>query len=202
MRFFSLDFKCADYLSGGDRRSLGRADELVAVLLRKPRQLGQLIACLWHDDPLIRMRAADVAEKISVQKPDWVQPFKSELLGLAAETRQIEVRWHLALMMPRLRMNAPERRRAMAILRDYMEDRSSIVKTCALDALARLLPDPLPFLDDMARTGTPAMKARARKLLSALISRPGTPAPYAPSTAKGRNKPPANLPLHTAQPDR
>jgi hypothetical protein len=52
-------------LRQGDRRSIGKADEVVALVLRQPRHLPVLAAGLWHPDPLVRMRAADALEKVS-----------------------------------------------------------------------------------------------------------------------------------------
>ena len=83
-------------LEGGDRRSIGRADEVARLILKQPRHFRELIACLWHDDPIVRMRAADAAEKVSAKKPRLLDRRKPELLGLLAETEQIELRWHLA----------------------------------------------------------------------------------------------------------
>jgi hypothetical protein len=122
------------------------------------------------------MRAADAAEKVSAKKPRLLDRHKRELLGLLAEAEQIELRWHLALMIPRLPLTAPERRRAARALERYLEDRSSIVKTCALEGLAdlartdaALCPDVKQLLQNARRQGTPAMKARARKLLAQFL---------------------------------
>ncbi len=52
-------------------------------------------------------------------------PHKQELLGLVDEAQQIELRWHLALMLPRLTLSGQERARAAASLQRYLEDRSS-----------------------------------------------------------------------------
>ena len=160
-------------LQGGDRRSIGKSNQVVAKILRQPNLFPKLIELLWHDDPIVRMRAGDATEKISAQNPTLLQPHKSELLSLAAETTQQELRWHLALMLPRLKLNRAERTRAIATLRTYLTDRSSIVKTFALQALTDLAQgDPtteseiLDLLHQSTRTGTPAMKARARKLLT------------------------------------
>jgi hypothetical protein len=97
------------------------------------------------------------------------------LLGLLAEAEQIELRWHLALMVPRLELSARERESAAATLQRYLEDRSSIVKTCAMQGLADLarqdasLQDTVKrILEESLRRGTAAMKARARKLLKKL----------------------------------
>ena len=164
-----------DWLEGGDRRSIGRSNEVAALVLRERRRFPELIGFLWSDDPVVRMRAADAAEKISAQKPNLLSPFKAELLGLLLEAEQRELRWHLALLIPRLTLTKKERHRAAEGLRRYLEDRSSIVKTFALQGLTELaavdrslLPEVREILEAAERAGTPAMRARARKLLKTL----------------------------------
>ena len=159
-------------LEGGDRRTIGRADRIAAVVLKDPRLFPQLMAGLWSENPLVRMRAADAAEKVTRNNPALLQAFKKELLGLMAETTQQELRWHLAAMIPRLALNTVERKLAASLLEGYLEDRSSIVKTFALQGLADLarrdssmLPTVTEMLREATRSGTPAMKARSRKLL-------------------------------------
>jgi hypothetical protein len=95
-----------------------------------------------------------------------------------AETKQQELRWHLAAMIPRLPLNAKERQRAATLMESYLEDRSSIVKTSALQGLADLAdhdsslrPKIIELLQTSTRNGTPAMKARSRKLLLRLKRR-------------------------------
>ena len=92
-----------------------------------------------------------------------------------SEVEQQELRWHLAVMVPRLSLNARERQRAMTSLSAYLEDRSSIVKTFALQGLADLAedvpsirPTVVKILREATRNGTPAMKARSCKLLPRL----------------------------------
>jgi hypothetical protein len=167
--------KLKDWLVGTDRRSIGHANEVGALVLREPRRFAELIGFLWSDDPVVRMRAADAAEKISLQRPRLLAPFKAELLGLLLEAEQQELRWHLALMIPRLTMTKKERQRAAEGLRRYLEDRSSIVKTFAMQGLTELasveqslLPEVREILADAERAGTPAMRARARKLVKTL----------------------------------
>src|SRR5271169_954766 len=101
-------------LAGGDRRSIGRADEVAAIVSRNLTLFPELMAGLWSDDPIVRMRAADAAEKISRKNPELLEHYKAELLGLMAEADQPELRWHLAAMVPRLSLNAKERRRVAA----------------------------------------------------------------------------------------
>jgi len=89
-----------------------------------------------------------------------------------AETREQEMRWHLAAMIPRLSLAAKERKMVVSLLNLYLEDPSSIVKTSALQGLADLAqkdsslrPQVIDLLREATRSGTPAMKARSRKLL-------------------------------------
>ena len=159
-------------LAGGDRRSIGRADEVAAIVSRNLRLFPQLIAGLWSDDALVRMRAADAAEKVTRERRELLRPYKKELLGLMAEAEEQELRWHLAAMVPRLALNPRERQLASSLLHGYLEDRSSIVKTFALQGLADLAeedpdirPSVIELLRESARSGTPAMRARSRKLL-------------------------------------
>ena len=165
-------------LQGGDRRSLGQANHVVTLVLGQPRRFPELLECLWCDDPLVRMRAADAAEKISAQRAELLHPFKAELLGLAGETSQQELRWHLALMIPRLPLVPAERKRVVALLKEFLTDRSSIVKTCALQGLVEMARgnreirrEAIGIVEEASRMGTPAMKARARKLLPKLRER-------------------------------
>jgi HEAT repeat protein len=161
----------AAILGGGDRRSIGRSDGVKKLVLHQPERFTELIECLWDKDPIVRMRAADAAEKVTATRPELLNPHKLELLGLLAEAQQIELRWHLAIMVPRLELSRPETKRAAAALQRYLEDRSSIVKTFALQGLHDLvrqnsnLREPARrALEESLRAGTAAMKARARKL--------------------------------------
>src|ERR1700722_514142 len=159
-------------LRGGDRRSLGRANQIADLVSKNPSLFPQLIAGLWSEDPIVCMRSADAAEKVTRNHPRLLQPYKKELLGLMAEAQQIELRWHLCAIAIRLTLNAQERQTVITLLHRYLEGRSSIVKTFALQALADLAQDDSEtraevneILHSAARSGTPAMKARSRKLI-------------------------------------
>ncbi len=167
-----ITVRIASILAGRDRRSIGRANEIARLVLRHPRRFRELIACLWDENPVVRLRAADAAEKVSAKKPRLLDPHKAELLGLLAEAEQIELRWHLAAMIPRLRLTPSERRRAAETLQHYLNDRSSIVTTFALQGLTDLAQNDVGLrtqvkhlLEEALQSGTPAMRARARHLL-------------------------------------
>jgi hypothetical protein len=162
-----------DHLRGGDRRSIGCADEIAKMVDAQPSLLPELVEEIWSPDPVIAMRAADAAEKLSRTQAQRLQRFKKELLGLAGETQQQELRWHLAAMLPRLQLSPAEQRRAAAIFVQYLDDKSSIVKTFALQGLfdlslrdRTLRPRVEELLRSAQRAGTAAMRARSRKLLA------------------------------------
>jgi hypothetical protein len=162
-------------LKGGDRRSIGRSDQVAAIVAKNHALFPELMKGWWSGDPLVRMRAADATEKIARRIPDLLRPYKKELLGLMAEAEEPELRWHLAVMVPRLPLNSRERQLVCRLLSHYLEDRSSLVKTFTLQGMADLTaddpgirPEVIEILRQATRQGTPAMKARSSKLLRQL----------------------------------
>lgn len=162
-------------LEGGDRRSIGRANRVAAIVAKDAALFPRLIEGLWSEDSLVRMRAADAAEKVTRQHPEWLRRYKREILGRMAEAEEIEVQWHLAAMITRLPLTRGERKEAAGQLTRYLESRSSIVRTSALQALveisrghAEMRPRVREILREALRTGTAAMRARSRKLLAVL----------------------------------
>jgi hypothetical protein len=162
-------------LEGGDRRSIGRSDQVAAMVSKNLRLFPRLIEGLWSEDPLVRMRTADAAEKVTRKNPEMLRPYEKELLGLMAEAAEPELRWHLAVMVPRLQLGDKERQVATSLLKGYLRYRSSLVRTFALQGLADLAQDDpsirsevIEILRAATRQGTPAMKARGRKLLGHL----------------------------------
>ena len=165
-------------LREGDRRTVGHVAEVVETVLREPRLVSVLVDCVFDADEGTRMRAADALEKISRQRVTELQPYASALLGLFEENDQQELRWHLAVLLPRLRLDANQRRRTGRALQECLSARSSIVRTFALQGLSdltaqepSLTPVVLDALRSAEREGTAAMKARSRKLLLQLEKR-------------------------------
>jgi hypothetical protein len=157
----------------------GRVLEITQLIVRQPRRAERLIEFLWDDDPGVASRAADVLERVSAHPSPALMrilnQYKEALLGLLPDARFIKLRWNLAFVLPRLALTLPEARRAAATLYTFLDDRSSIVKTGALQGLADLTrhdPDSLPAVLDLlriqGRSGTPAMRARSRHLIKRL----------------------------------
>lgn len=164
-----------DKLAGRDRRSIGRSNEVVADVLRNPTLFNEVFNGMLADDPVIRMRSADATEKITAKHPEYLRGYKRKLIYNVASIEQQEVRWHVAQMVPRLALTEQESKAVVETLMNYLLDRSSIVRTFAMQALADLAekqaslrPRVVELLEKLTRTGSPAMKSRGRKLLKKL----------------------------------
>jgi len=162
-------------LQGGDRRSIGKVSEVVDQVLGTASLFEELINGLAVNDPIVRMRTADAVEKISLLRPDLINPYKKTLIRLAGDTDQQEVRWHMAQILPRLTLNPADRKIIVDVLYTYLNDKSKIVVTFALQALAdfaaqdkSLKPRIIRVLEEFVKTGSPAVKSRSRKLLTML----------------------------------
>lgn len=119
------------------------------------------------------MRCADAAEKVTALHPEYLEPYKTLLLETVVAVDQPEVRWHVAPMLTRVFLSEAEQKQVFEILTGYLSDKSRIVKTFAMQALSDLAkcneafrPSVIGLIRETVNSGTPAMKARARKLLS------------------------------------
>jgi hypothetical protein len=162
-------------LTGTDRRSIGRSDEVVTEVLAEPALFDAVFEGMLATDAVLRMRSADAVEKITAQHPEYLRPYKNKLIRQVARIDQPEVRWHVAQMLSRLDLTRAERRRVVDLLAEYLTDESKIVKTFSMQALADiaeqdadLRPSILMQLQELTHTGSPAMQSRGRKLLAKL----------------------------------
>ena len=166
-------------LAGGDRRSIGKANLVVAKVLAAPELLPGIVAGLEDADPVVRLRAADVAEKVSAKRPRLLAPHKATLMRLIRTAQEKELRWHLAQMAPRLPLDENERADCVETLFAWLGDESPIVVAAALQALADLAdrsPEArrrlAPALQVALQAEAPAVRARARTLLERLKDQP------------------------------
>jgi hypothetical protein len=132
-----------------------------------------VVECLWDEEAGVANRAADALERASSRRPEILRRWKHALLDRMLDARENKLRWNLALMIYRTPLDATETARAAAVLRSWLDDKSSIVKTSAMHGLAGLtrwdssmLTEVLDMLRVLSRSGTPAMRARGRILLT------------------------------------
>lgn len=162
-------------LRPGDLRMKGASEEVVVQISRNPQEISLLIECLGESEPALLMRCCDALEKLSRQHVAWLKPFKNQLIKICQTATQKEVRWHMAQIIPRLELSAKQAAVAYDIFLIYLDDRSSIVKTFALQALTDLaigyglhLEETRDMIKTLGQKGTPAMRSRSRKLMEQL----------------------------------
>jgi len=149
---------------------------VVTDILRQPQLFDEVFEGMFDADPVIRMRAADVIEKVSQKHPEYLQPFKKRLISEVSKIEQQEVRWHTAQMLSYLSINRTERDRIVQILISYLDnEKSKIVKVNAMQTLADLAerdrslkPRVLKILERAAGTDSPALVSRGKKLIKTL----------------------------------
>ena len=92
-----------DALKGADRRSIGKSN-LIAGNIHDQRSFDTLFDLLFHADRKVAMRAADAIEKITITNPSFIKQHKKKLLALFDNDNEIEMKWHLAQIIPRLEL--------------------------------------------------------------------------------------------------
>jgi hypothetical protein len=165
-----------DKLKGGHLRSLGRADEVVNDILKDNSLFPDVFSGMMAKDPIIRMRSADVIEKVSSKRPDLLQPYKKKLIEDIAPIEQKEVRWHVAQMFSYIEIDEDEKRKVVTILERYLSDVSRIVVVFSLQTLANLAKRDVRM-------------RRRRGVIIRLMMKKGSPAVI----SRGNNNNPTNI---------
>jgi hypothetical protein len=153
------------------------ADEAATAAARDPRLFAGLIDAMRSTDRLLAARSAEAADKASAANPALLEAHKADLLGRLAQIEQREIRWHVAQMLPRLRLEDDERERAVALVVGWLEGRDGGAMAVAggFESLAvladddpRLVETIKPVLERHANDGPSAIRARARSVLAGL----------------------------------
>jgi len=164
-------------LAGGDRRSIAGSNRVLALVLATPERVADVAALATDPDWLVSMRALDLLEKLVHDHAEWVQPHRAVFVGPLADSDTWERRLQIVRALPFLKWTRSERRRVLAILRRDLTHPQLFVKAWALDSLARfaeddrtLMPVVRQHLAAFARSGRPALAARAREIRSRLLT--------------------------------
>lgn len=162
-------------LSVGDLRSAGKSEVVVKKVLANPSLFGDVVDAIFSENAGTKMRASDAVEKITRSYPEWLTPYKKLFLTKISEIEQKEVRWHTAQILPRLRLTKNEREKVFNLMLVYLEDKSSIVRTFAMQAMADIaildetyVSQVHSLISRLMENGSPAMKSRGKKLLKLL----------------------------------
>lgn len=146
---------------------------MASEVLAQPELFSELFEGLGCEDPLVRTRAAYALSKIADERPDLLQPYKNSFIDHLSDPDNPHLcRACLLQTLCHFNLTPGDRSLLKDMLRDFMFSESSLVKTFSLQLLADfaetdagLRPEVTPLLWDALTRGTPAMRARARKLL-------------------------------------
>jgi TPR repeat protein len=164
---------------GGKSNSLGRAAEVTAIVLQDRVLLAELYACMFEDDPWVRMRAADCLEKICRVHPDWIEPYIDKIADELAVSGQPSIQWHIAQIYREVKLSPAQKRFAINWLKELLSTTQVdwIVAANAMDSLAQFVRDgSMPHADLAAlleiQLGhhSKSVVRRAHKLLEQLSS--------------------------------
>lgn len=128
---------------GGKTNSLGRAQEIIELVLNDKDQLAELYRCVFHDDAWVRMRAIDSIEKICRIHPEWLLPYVDRLQSELAHSDQHSIQWHLAQIYSQVDLTASQKRLAIMWLSSRLEQKDVdwIVAAQAMTTLVQFTHD-------------------------------------------------------------
>lgn len=160
-------------LEGGKSCSTSEAVMAAARVLEQPELFPVLFGGLSHERSLTRMRCAYAVSMVADSRPDLLQPHKEAFFDkLAASDNSHLARACMIRTLPQLKLTEDDISMLKDMLLDFLHSSSSIVKTFSLQMLADfaehmpgMRAEVMPLIWDASLNGTPAMKARARKLL-------------------------------------
>jgi hypothetical protein len=163
-------------LKGGDLRSKGKSEEVVADIVKEPFLFSEVFEGMINDDPVVRMRAADAIEKVSRLHPEYLKAYKQRLINEVSKIEQQEVRWHVAQMFSCLELNSKERELIVDLLFSWIEEsNSNIVRVNSMQTLSDMAEENrelrlsvLEKLKEIVQIGSPSMISRGKMLIKKL----------------------------------
>lgn len=167
--------KFQEILKGGDLRSIGKANEIV-TMVNTQNDFDELFIGLNHSDRKVVMRTADAIEKITLDKSDYLQKHKTELLNLCKIAKDIELKWHLVLLVSRLSLTKEELGNTWDLLTKWATDKkeSKIVRVNSIQGLFNLFQQNHELsqdfnltLSEIEKEKIPSLNARIKKLQNA-----------------------------------
>jgi HEAT repeat protein len=123
------------WLSGGDLRSDGMANEAAQVVLENPRIFGDLLAGLDETDDVVRARTADVLEKVARERPDLLIGHLQQMIDLAGTEEVPAVKMHLAMIFGHLEVYEEMLEQLILVLYYLLEDDSVFTRSWAIASL-------------------------------------------------------------------
>jgi HEAT repeat protein len=164
------------WLSGGDLRSDGMANEVVKVVLENPGLFDELFTGLSEPDDVTRGRAADALEKVCRSRPDLFVDRLSELCQIVRQEQVAMARFHIAMILGHLAPYSDLVDDIAGMLLELLEDESAFVRSWAIVGLCivgRKYPARaggiVTRISSLQRDASAAVRSRARKAVNLLI---------------------------------
>ncbi len=123
------------WLSGGDLRSDGMADEAAKFVLDNPQIVEDLYQGLSEADDVIRGRTADALEKVARERPDLLIEHLQEIVNLSAADSVPMVKMHLAMIFGHLAIYPGAVGKLIPALFDLLEDESVFARSWTIASL-------------------------------------------------------------------
>lgn len=131
-----------DILQAGEHKNtLGRAHEVLHIVLHDKGRLEELYEAISHDDAWVRMRAIDVFEKVCRAHPDWIEPYIDRIQRDLSVSTQPSIQWHVAQIYMQVSMNNTQKEQAIIWLKKVLSSGEVdwIVAVNAMKALANFV---------------------------------------------------------------
>jgi HEAT repeat protein len=164
------------WLSGGDLRSDGMANEVVKVVLENPGLFDELFAGLSEPDDVIRGRAADALEKVCRSRPDLFVDRLSELFQTVRREQVVMARFHIAMILGHLALHGDLVDDIAEVLLSLLEDESAFVRSWAIVGLCivgrrspAMAGEIVTRISSLERDASAAVRSRARRAITLLI---------------------------------
>lgn len=159
-------------LLGNDLRSISKVNEVVESI-KTQQQFDELFSFLHEGERLLTMRSIDAIEKITRRFPQFLNKHKKELIAFSQTATNIEFKWHLALLLPRIDLENNELKEIFNLLTSWAlnKSESKIVRVNAIQTLYDLSvshpiyeSDFLKMIQKVKGEQVPSLNARIKKL--------------------------------------
>ncbi len=167
--------KFLDILKGGDLRSIGKANDAITMVTSQ-ETFDELFTGLHSPDRKVVMRSADAIEKITAHNHNYLHKHKQALLNILQIAKDIELKWHVALLVTRLDLTEKECKQIWDILTQWATDgnESKIVRVNSIQGLFNLVQMRPGFtqsfystISHIEKEKIPSLNARIRKIKKA-----------------------------------
>jgi HEAT repeat protein len=178
-----VETRLLEWLSGGDLRSDGAANEVASIVLENEALIEELIPGLRSSDDVVRGRSADALEKVARERPDLLIGILPNLIRTSKTEPLPVVKMHVAMILGHLAHYADRVNSIEDALLDMLSGDGVFARSWAIASLcivARKYPPRAPVIlehiSPLLEDPSVALRARARKAVQMLID-PQAPFP-------------------------